>query len=527
MISAETRALLGLVRPVRPSNVAPQSRRRFLRLGCQWRQPAPLDRRPVALRQHDCLRRVPRKRTAATATATKSRTEGPLAEYDRRVQAGRLQDDTHQRSVVESLQALHDELKNYNPPEVAMPSVESTLPKKKGLFGSIFGGGDDASKLSMEPRDDVPKGLYMYGDVGSGKTMLMDLFYDTLPQSTQRKTRIHFHDFMQNVHKDVHKFKMEYGGNVDAIPFVAAKIARQATVLCFDEFQCTDVADAMILRRLIESLLAHGTVLVATSNRHPNDLYKMGIQRESFIPAINLLIKYLRVINLDSQTDYRRILRKSLDVFYYPLDESSKEHAEEWFRFFGDFERDPPHPATHEVWGRQILVPKASDKACWFEFDELMGRNTGAADYLELARAYDAFIVVNVPGMNIRSRDLARRFITFIDAIYEARSKLVLTTAVPLTELFMAKDKVADALKSNGAKDADHNADVSDAMRNLMDDLGMSMETLKGSSIFTGDEEAFAFARALSRLSEMGSQEWIQRGLSEGKIRQMPETPDR
>lgn len=444
---------------------------------------------------------------------------GPIAEYDARVHSGKLRNDEHQRSLVQALQDLHDMLEKYTPPKVVHPTIESLQPKKKGILGSIFSGGKgDPSKMRISPN--LPKGLYMYGDVGSGKTMLMDLFYDTLPDNIERATRIHFHNFMQDVHKSLHNMKTKHGNDIDAIPFVAAGIAEQASVLCFDEFQCTDVADAMILRRLIESLMAHGTVLVTTSNRHPKDLYKNGIQRESFIPCINLLLEHLRVLNLDSTTDYRKIPRPPSGVYHHPLDSAAKRHAEHWFRFLGDPKNDPPHATTLTVWGRDVLVPKASGKAAWFTFDELMGKATGAADYIELARSFEAFIITGVPGMNYRSRDLARRFITFIDAVYETRGKLVLTTAVPLTQLFMSRDEIDTALDRGaqagveGAKEANEdNSDVSDAMRAMMDDLGMNMNMLKNSNMFTGDEEAFAFARALSRLSEMGSQEWVERGM--------------
>jgi peroxisome-assembly ATPase len=458
--------------------------------------------------------------------------KGPLAEYDARVHAGRLRDDQHQRSLVQALQDLHDTLRKYNPPKVVHPTLESLHPKKKTFFGSIFGSGGD-EKLKMSVPSWLPKGLYMYGDVGSGKTMLMDLFYDTLPDNIQSKTRIHFHNFMQDVHKELHKMKIAYGNDIDAIPFVAANIAEKATVLCFDEFQCTDVADAMILRRLIESLMAHGTVLVTTSNRHPTELYKNGIQRESFVPCINLLMDHLHILNLDSTTDYRKIPRPPSGVYHHPLDAAAQRHAEHWFRFLGNFDNDPPHPATHHVWGREIEVPKASGRACWFTFQELMGKATGAADYLELVRSYNAFIVTQVPGMNLRSRDLARRFITFVDAVYESRAKLVLTTAVPLSQLFMSKDEIGEALNSSTsatgqqkAAEINEGASVNDAMRSLMDDLGMNMDTLKNSSIFTGDEEAFAFARALSRLSEMGSQEWVERGLGLEKLGGVKEAQD-
>lgn len=343
----------------------------------------------------------------------------PMAEYDARVESGRLRNDEHQRTIIQYLEDLHVMLSHYEQPPVQPPAIEDLKPKKS-FFSSFFSTQPSRPPLSPIP-DFLPKGLYMYGDVGSGKTMLMDLFYDTLPPNIEKKTRIHFHAFMQSIHKDLHKMKMQHGNEVDAIPYVAAGIAERSSVLCFDEFQCTDVADAMILRRLIESLMAHGTVIVTTSNRHPDDLYKNGIQRESFIPAINLLKTKLSVINLDSQTDYRKIPRPPSGVYHHPLDKSAESHAEHWFKFLGDPQHDPPHRAIHHVWGREIEVPKASGRCAWFSFNDIIGRATGAADYLELMRNYDAFIITDVPGMNYRSRDLARRFITFIDAVYESR----------------------------------------------------------------------------------------------------------
>ncbi|KAG7007845.1 hypothetical protein G7Y79_00008g024830 [Physcia stellaris] len=310
---------------------------------------------------------------------------------------------------------------------------------------------------------------------------------------------------------------MEHGNDLDAIQFVAADLAEKGSVLCFDEFQCTDVADAMILRSLLEALMSHGVVLVTTSNRHPDDLYKNGIQRASFIPCINLLKTRLRILNLDSTTDYRKIPRPPSGVYHHPLDKAAVSHADRWFRFFGDPENDPAHVAKHRVWGREIEVPKASGKAAMFTFRELIGRATGAADYLELMRSYDAFIVTDVPGMTHKSRDWARRFITFIDAIYESRAKLVLTTEVPLFQLFMSASEVDEALedgrKKGTVQQAEEHEGVDDVMRQMMDDLGMNMKMLKNSSLFSGDEERFAFSRALSRLSEMGSQDWVERGM--------------
>jgi protein AFG1 len=433
----------------------------------------------------------------------------------------------HTPGIIQSLQHLHEELRHYHAPPVVQPTIESLKPSK-----SLFSWFGSKTPIRAIPSN-LPRGLYLYGDVGCGKTMLMDLFYDTLPASVRSKTRIHFHNFMQSVHQRLHKMKLQHGGDVDCVPFVAAEIAEQGNVLCFDEFQCTDVADAMILRRLLESLMSHGVVLVTTSNRHPDELYKNGIQRESFLPAIHLLKTRLHVINLDSTTDYRKIPRPPSGVYHTPLDAHAASHAEKWFRFLGDPDTPTPHQEVQRVWGREIVVPRVSGRCAWFTFDELIGRAAGAADYLELMRSYDAFVVTEVPGMTFRQRDLARRFITFVDAVYESHAKLVLTTAVPLPELFVSREEMRESLmarrrqdqkkKKGGAAgdgdgdvaaaEAEAEAEVDDATDQMMDDLEHSAGQLAKSNLFSGDEEAFAFARALSRLSHMGSKEWVERGM--------------
>ncbi|KAI0970276.1 AFG1-like ATPase [Xylaria arbuscula] len=435
---------------------------------------------------------------------------GPIQEYDRRVAAGRLREDQHQRGIIQSLQHLHDELVHYTARPVVHPTLDSLKPTKS-LFG-WFGSKPGSSPIKDIP-DDLPRGLYLYGDVGCGKTMLMDLFYETLPRAVKSRTRIHFHNFMQDVHKRLHRMKMEHGNDIDAVPFVAADIAEQANVLCFDEFQCTDVADAMILRRLLESLMSHGVVLVTTSNRHPDELYKNGIQRASFIPAIELLKARLHVINLDSPTDYRKIPRPPSGVYHTPLDSHAASHVEKWLRFLGDPEDPEPHPETQKVWGREIYVPRVSGRCAWFTFQELIGRATGAADYIELMRSYDAFIISDIPGMTFRERDLARRFITFIDAVYESHAKLVLTTAVPLTQLFVSPEELKQSLKGDKSVENEDGESASHAMQHLMEDMDSNIEKLEESNLFSGDEERFAFVRALSRLSEMASKEWVERGM--------------
>ncbi|KXJ95273.1 AFG1-like ATPase [Microdochium bolleyi] len=491
----------------RPRSAARSARRTAL-AGASTPQP----QRPATTRH------VRHNASVATSVAEPATNEagdlGPLEEYDRRVEQGLLRDDPHQRGIIQSLQTLHEDLRQYEARPVVHPTIESLKPSNS-IF-SFFGVGNKSRKIGDIPSN-LPRGLYLYGDVGSGKTMLMDLFYDTLPKAVRSKTRIHFNNFMQDVHKRLHKMKMDHGNDIDAVPFVAADIADAANVLCFDEFQCTDVADAMILRRLLESLMSHGVVLVTTSNRHPDELYKNGIQRESFIPAIHLLKERLHVINLDSPTDYRKIPRPPSGVYHTPLDNHAQAHIDKWFRFLGDPEQPEPRSETQTVWGREIHVPRVSGRCAWFTFQELIGKATGAADYIELMRSYDAFIVSDIPGMTFRERDLARRFITFIDAVYESRAKLVLTTAVPLAQLFISPQEMRESLKKEGKEVSGTDVDddpSSGAMDHMMEHAeGSSISELKNSSLFTGEEERFAFARALSRLSHMASREWVERGM--------------
>ncbi|KZV76058.1 AFG1-like ATPase [Peniophora sp. CONT] len=410
-----------------------------------------------------------------------------MKEYRRLVDRGVLRPDDHQVNIVQKLQDLHDELVHYVPASSRKsPSSEGGL----GLLSRFF----HTSPASSPSKP--PLGLYLYGDVGTGKTMLMDLFFKTLPPNVKKKRRVHFHAFMIDVHKRIHAMKRRLGPEGgDSISPVGRELAKDARVLCFDEFQVTDIADAMVLRRLLETLLDEGVVMVVTSNRHPDQLYRNGINRDSFIPAIDLLKTAFSVTDLDSGTDYRRIPRSLSNVYYSPLDDGTRS---EIHKLFDGLTRDQEviEGRTLDIWGRKLSVPKSSEHVAMFDFDSLCGKPLSAADYLEITRSFGTVFLVDVKKMGLGEKDKARRFITFIDACYESKTKLFVSSEVPIYQIF--------------ADDNAGKSGVSDHMRSVMDDLGLSADIVGASSMFSGEEEVFAFARCCSRLVQMGSKEWAE-----------------
>lgn len=288
--------------------------------------------------------------------------------------------------------------------------------------------------------EEIPKGVYMYGGVGRGKSMLMDMFYSALPQGL-KKRRVHFHTFMIEVHEYFHSRRQADDiseGVDDLIPSLASVIRARAQVLCFDEFHVTDVTDAMILGRLFSTLFDRGVIVVATSNWAPDDLYKGGLQRERFLPFIDLLKKRMDVVHLESETDYRATCLREEGSYFAPLNDDAKSKADEVFSLLT--QGQVPHREILKVKGHNIVVNRAVDGVARFSFAQLCESAYGAEDYFKIADTYHTIFVENVPMLGKDDRNEAKRFMTLIDALYETGTKLVVTAATQPEELSKGHD---------------------------------------------------------------------------------------
>lgn len=342
----------------------------------------------------------------------------PIASrYASMVAEGRIDPDPAQKEIVERLARLTERLEAHR------------LARKGSALGWLFG-----KKESAEPI----RGLYLWGSVGRGKTMLVDLFHDSL--NVQRKRRAHFHAFMADVHARIHDWRQrakrgEVKGE-DPIQPIAEQLADEAWVLCFDEFSVTDIADAMILGRLFQSLFARGVVIVATSNVEPSRLYHNGLNRQLFLPFIALIEKQMQVVRLDARTDYRLEKLQGHPVYYSPADAAAKGAIDKLFEELSEGQ----HAAARRIdlGGRFLEIPLAAGGVARGSFADFCEKPLGSIDFLALARNFHTLILEGIPRIDPEKRNDAKRFITLIDILYEHHVKLIASAEAEPQHLYHA-----------------------------------------------------------------------------------------
>jgi cell division protein ZapE len=355
--------------------------------------------------------------------------EGPLPAYRAMIAAGTLHADPAQGRAAEVLQDLWRRTRGYDPhPEE---------PEQGGFFARFL------RRKPVAPEEapaGAPMGLYLVGEVGRGKSMLMDLFFATA--EVPRKQRLHFHEFMQHrVHARIHAWKRQHGDTADPIPPLADSIAAEAALLCFDEFQVHDIADAMILGRLFQALFARGTVVVATSNTTPDELFKGRPGRDAFLPFIGLIKRRLEVLVLDSARDYRRARIVEMSTWHMPLGGRADAAMDQAFRELTG--RDHGRPTRLTLLGRAIEVPQAADGVARCDFEDLCGKPLGPADYLAVATHFHTLLLDGIPRLGAENFDRAKRFITLVDALYEHRVKLVASAAASPDNIYERGENAA------------------------------------------------------------------------------------
>jgi cell division protein ZapE len=335
---------------------------------------------------------------------------GPGAEYERRVAKGILADDPAQRPAVDALEKLYREL-------TAAERRERSL---HGILDRLF-----------RRRSPTVRGIYLHGSVGRGKTCLMDLFYHCLPFDS--KKRQHFHRFMASVHTRLRELR----DAENPLDIVADRIAEECRVICFDEFAVSDIADAMILGNLFRALFDRGVTLAATSNIAPQDLYRDGLQRQRFLPAIDAIEQHTRVLELEGARDYRLRVLEDASMYLWPSGDASEKRLAQSFTAISpdDFEAD----GSMEILGRPIEFVRLSDGVVWLTFDAVCDGPRSQDDYIELAREFQTVVVSGVPQFTPELENQARRFIAFVDEFYDRRVKLMLSAEVALTELYAGR----------------------------------------------------------------------------------------
>ena len=335
--------------------------------------------------------------------------QGPLAAYRALLREGGIDADPAQALAAEKLQGLANALRHYRPNGGGGVSWRERL------------------GLTRRREEPAPQGLYLYGPVGRGKSMLMDLFFRTV--AVEKKRRVHFHAFMAEIHEGLHRRRAE-GRNGDAVAWLASRVMEDAWLLCFDEFQVTNIADAMILGRLFEALFERGLVVVATSNTPPDSLYEGGLQRERFLPFIALLKEQLDLLALEGPVDYRRRRLHEMPLYFTPLGRHAHEAlGKAWGRLT---DGAAGIPRTLAVKGRTLTVPRSTNGVAWVGFSDWCESPLGAEDYLALARRFPTVILEGVKVMQgPEGRDPARRFVALIDQLYEMKTKLVASAEAP------------------------------------------------------------------------------------------------
>ncbi|KAL9326044.1 hypothetical protein ACSQ67_006689 [Phaseolus vulgaris] len=408
-----------------------------------------------------------------TNKVTETSKAGPLVEYERRIANGELvEGDACQVDTLSELQRLYDDL--VESADACQLDRNSEKPVRSGWLWS---------RLLSHPSYSPVKGLYLFGGVGTGKTMLMDLFFEQLP-SNWRKKRIHFHDFMLNVHSMLQKHK----GLSDPLDRVAGEISDDAILLCLDEFMVTDVADALILNRLFRHLFNKGIILVATSNRAPDNLYEGGLQRDLFLPFIAALKERCVVHEIGSSVDYRK-MTSGEQGFYLVGRDLSGFLKQKFQQLIGEGTATPQE--VELVMGRKLQVPLGANGCAYFPFEELCDRPLGAADYFGLFKKFHTLVLEGIPIFGLHNKAAAHRFVTLVDVIYENKARLLCTADGTPQDLFEKILTISEA-KSMAPRTSSRSRKNDD------------------SNICVDNELGFTKDRTISRLTEINSREYLE-----------------